>query len=397
MDSLTPKEKDILNEFRGRVVDKVPPHLSSDFELSRWLIARNFNINKAEAMLLKSLEWRKEWNMDNIADWNPPEVLKKYFPSGIPGYDKEGNPVIIIPYGNADIRGLIKSCNTKELIKYFAQIFENAVLIMRERSRDRGEPIGKLIDIVDLEKFSLGDFSYRPALAVVLKFIDIFESNYPEILRCCYVINAPKAFSVAFNILKPFLSEKTLNKIKIHGKNGWKEGLLKMIDEDQLPVHWGGTMTDPDGNTRCISKICIGGKVPKEYYLKNKLLVVQNQNLHLDFKSHITLKKTESKIFEFQVLENVGSQLRWEFRSTGCDIAYEISRTISEEVEELIPLQRVNSQVFKEEGSLICDEKGLYKIMLKNEYSDKDVDLYYNIDLKKSEGQIDVQLVEVHS
>ncbi|KAL7631157.1 UNVERIFIED_CONTAM: hypothetical protein RMT77_018538 [Armadillidium vulgare] len=88
---------------------------------------------------------------------------------------------------------------------------------------------------------------------------------------------------------------------------------------------------------------------------------------------------------------------RWEFRSTGCDIAYEISRTISEEVEELIPLQRVNSQVFKEEGSLICDEKGLYKIMLKNEYSDKDVDLYYNIDLKKSEGQIDVQLVEVHS
>ncbi|RXG61847.1 SEC14-like protein 2, partial [Armadillidium vulgare] len=108
--------------------------------------ARNFNINKAEAMLLKRSSG-KEWNMDNIADWNPPEVLKKYFPSGVAGYDKEGNPVIIIPYGNVDIRGLIKSSNSKELIKYFAQIFENAALIMRERSRERGEPMGKLIDI----------------------------------------------------------------------------------------------------------------------------------------------------------------------------------------------------------------------------------------------------------
>ncbi|RXG66346.1 SEC14-like protein 2, partial [Armadillidium vulgare] len=177
------------------------------------------------------------------------------------------------------------------------------------------------------------------ALKAVLKFIDVFESNYPEILRCCYIVN------VAFSIMKPFISEKTLNKIKIYGKNGWKEELLKVIEADQLPVHWGGTMTDPDGNTKCISKICIGGKVPKEYYLKNKLLALQNQNLHLDFKSHITLKKAESKIFEFQVFENVGSQLRWEFRSTGCDIAYEISRTTSEEVEELIPLQRVNSQI----------------------------------------------------
>lgn len=33
---------------------------------------------------------------------------------------------------------------------------------MRERSRGRGEPMGKLIDIVDAENFSLGDFTYRP-------------------------------------------------------------------------------------------------------------------------------------------------------------------------------------------------------------------------------------------
>ena len=41
----------------------------------------------------------------------------------------------------------------------------------------------------------------------------------------------------------------------------WKEVLLKYISPDQLPVEYGGTMTDPDGNPKCKSKVCasLGG------------------------------------------------------------------------------------------------------------------------------------------
>jgi len=35
----------------------------------------------------------------------------------------------------------------------------------------------------------------------------------------------------------------------------YKEHLLKDIDADQLPVHWGGTATDPDGDPCCRSKV----------------------------------------------------------------------------------------------------------------------------------------------
>lgn len=35
----------------------------------------------------------------------------------------------------------------------------------------------------------------------------------------------------------------------------WKEVLLKQIDPDQLPVYWGGTKTDPDGNEMCTSLV----------------------------------------------------------------------------------------------------------------------------------------------
>jgi hypothetical protein len=30
--------------------------------------------------------------VQNLRDWEPPEVIQKYYPSGISGYDKEGAP-----------------------------------------------------------------------------------------------------------------------------------------------------------------------------------------------------------------------------------------------------------------------------------------------------------------
>ena len=35
----------------------------------------------------------------------------------------------------------------------------------------------------------------------------------------------------------------------------WKPALLEVIDADQLPVHWGGTATDPDGDPYCRSRV----------------------------------------------------------------------------------------------------------------------------------------------
>ena len=35
----------------------------------------------------------------------------------------------------------------------------------------------------------------------------------------------------------------------------WKSKILQHIDADQLPQHWGGTLTDPDGDPYCKSKV----------------------------------------------------------------------------------------------------------------------------------------------
>lgn len=35
----------------------------------------------------------------------------------------------------------------------------------------------------------------------------------------------------------------------------WEKALLKKIDADVLPKHWGGTRVDPDGNPKCPSVV----------------------------------------------------------------------------------------------------------------------------------------------
>lgn len=84
---------------------------------------------------------------------------------------------------------------------------------------------------------------------------------------------APKMFPMAYNLIKHFLCEETRQKIIILGSKpedhqlflsvihqlsliflsagNWQEVLRAHIDPDQLPVAYGGNLTDPDGDSRC--------------------------------------------------------------------------------------------------------------------------------------------------
>ena len=55
----------------------------------------------------------------------------------------------------------------------------------------------------------------------------------------------------------PFLDKNVVDQIRIFGtnKDEWKAALLEEIDADQLPVYYGGTLSDPDGDGRCLSKV----------------------------------------------------------------------------------------------------------------------------------------------
>ena len=74
------------------------------YEIVIYLVIQN-NAEKAEKLIRKDQSWRKALGVEFLLSWQPPEVLRKYFPGGFAGFDREGFPVWIIPYGQFDMKG----------------------------------------------------------------------------------------------------------------------------------------------------------------------------------------------------------------------------------------------------------------------------------------------------
>uniref|UniRef100_A0A7S4L5T1 CRAL-TRIO domain-containing protein n=1 Tax=Paramoeba aestuarina TaxID=180227 RepID=A0A7S4L5T1_9EUKA len=70
---------------------------------------------------------------------------------------------------------------------------------------------------------------------------DVDNDQYPERLGSLVVVNAPKALAVSWAIIRSWLDKRTQQKIQIlHGRDEYLPVLTAMIDEDVIPVEYGG-------------------------------------------------------------------------------------------------------------------------------------------------------------
>nr|XP_037863537.1 putative SEC14-like protein 6 isoform X2 [Chlorocebus sabaeus] len=219
-------------------------------------------------MLRKHMEFRKQQDLASILAWQPPEVVRLYNTNGICGHDGEGSPVWYHIMGSLDPKGLLLLASKQELLR---DSFRRCELLLREcklQSQKLGKKVEK-IAVFDLEGLGLRHL-WKPGIELLQEFFSALEANYPEILNYSVPVSAPKLFAVTFNLVESYMSEETRRKVVILGDN-WKQELTKFISPDQLPVEFGRTMTDPDGNPKCLTKINCGGEVPKSYYLCNQV------------------------------------------------------------------------------------------------------------------------------
>ncbi|MBW02621.1 SEC14-like protein 2, partial [Eschrichtius robustus] len=204
-------------QFRENVQDVLPTLPNpDDYFLLRWLRARSFDLQKSEAMLRKHVEVRKQKDIDNIMSWQPPEVVQQYLSGGMCGYDLDGCPIWYDIIGPLDAKGLLLSATKQDLVKTKMRDCE---LLLREcacQTEKTGKKIETITLIYDCEGLGLKHL-WKPAVEAYGEFLCMFEENYPETLKRLFVIKAPKLFPVAYNLIKPFLSEDTRKKIMVLG------------------------------------------------------------------------------------------------------------------------------------------------------------------------------------
>lgn len=367
---LSDAERAALDKLRQALADVETPS-KEDWYLLKWLRARKFKTQDAEKMLREHMAWRKKYSVDSILeDYDEPMVFREYWPGGILQCSPDDVPVFISPSGQADLKGYLEAAPRVECVRRCIWDLERVQALTRRISLEKGRQIDTVYGVADMDGFSFWQLSSVEVVSTLVDAVRMFEDNYPEILEELFVINAPSLFPMVWNIIKPLLTQRTIDKIHIFGKEGWREVFAERWDLDRLPAHWGGRLVGPDGDGRCPHLVRLGGVVPDEYRRPSAVTAGDKR-----------CTVAAGCVWTLEVpVTRAGSELRWRFNTTTGDVAFAVryrrdpalgaTAGKNGEARDVVALQRLSfSRHEPHNGSFPCHEVGTYQLVFDNSFS----------------------------
>ncbi|GBG79247.1 hypothetical protein CBR_g29298 [Chara braunii] len=210
----------------------------TDVILLKFLRARDFKVEEALKMLKNTLEWRKNYSADTLCEEEFDKGLDKV--SFMLGRDKIGNPVCYNVYGEFSDKELYeRTFGTDEgvdkFIRWRLSVMEEGVKMLDFR------PQGccHILQIQDM-KSAPSPFKNKEQRIATKRTLHLLQDHYPELVRRKIFINVPWYFSVVYNMINPFLTERQKSKWVLASPGKVTETLLKYIPASELPVKYGG-------------------------------------------------------------------------------------------------------------------------------------------------------------
>ncbi|KAI6700210.1 hypothetical protein NL676_014534 [Syzygium grande] len=197
--------------------------------LRRYLVARNWNVEKSKKMLEESLKWRSTYKPEEIR-W--PEVAHEGETGKVSRadfHDRFGRTVLIMRPGKQNTR------SAEGNIRHLVYLIENSILNLAEGQ----ESMSWLID------FTGWTLRTQVPVRTALDIINVLQSHYPERLAVAFLYNPPRIFEAFWKAIKYFLDPKTFEKVKfVYPKNKDSVELMStFFDVDNLPSEFGGKAT----------------------------------------------------------------------------------------------------------------------------------------------------------
>ncbi|GAA0165364.1 hypothetical protein LIER_39961 [Lithospermum erythrorhizon] len=206
--------------------------------LLKFLRARDFKVPEALTMLLKCLDWRKEFKADKILEEDLGLKELEDVVSYMHGYDKDGHPVCYNAYGVFKDKEIYENFlgddeKLKKFLRWRIQVLEKGIKLLHFKPGG----VNSIIQITDLKDMHMLKRELRVAANEI---ITLFQDNYPEMVARKIFINVPWYFSMLYSMVSPFLTQRTKCKFVISKEGDVAETLYKFIRPEDIPVRYGG-------------------------------------------------------------------------------------------------------------------------------------------------------------
>ncbi|CAN4116318.1 unnamed protein product [Withania somnifera] len=240
--SLRPDEEqkkiDEMRKLIGPLSGKLALYCA-DASISRYLVARSWNVKKAAKMLKATLKWRFDYKPEEIRwdDVASEAETGKIYRSNYT--DKHGRPVLVMRPRCENTKSV------KGQIKYLVYCMENAVVNLPEDQE-------QMVWLIDFHGFNLSNISVK----VTKETAHVLQEHYPERLGIAILYDAPKIFEPFWKVAKPFLDPKTVRKVKfVYSEDpNSKKMMEELFDMSLMESAFGGDNTlasfwKKDGNS----------------------------------------------------------------------------------------------------------------------------------------------------